>query len=122
MELPPEKLLAEVRDLGSLFIRSSQSLLTSQDYKEAELVFEVKPEDTPTSDIFAPDYNPDIKSPAGSPWMQWGAFRKAYQAEKQGSAEKWMRDKMVLSPAEVCAADQTTNGYVSTTCRSPTHA
>ena len=117
-ELPPQMLLSKAKNMSNMFIRSTQPLLSRQDYDETEIVFEVKPVNTPTADIFSPDYKPEWKKPGTQPWMPWSIFQQEFcrrrreQNEKLCDAEDWVLSKMILSEDEVYNMDQTTNGYV----------
>ena len=108
-EIPPEQLFPHARDPKmerNMFIRSTKSLLTPEDFKECEIVFQVLPDDTPEADIFSPDYQPATKATT-SPWMLWKNFRESkkfpqdihcdYYPDGLDRAECWAREKMVVT-------------------------
>ena len=113
-ELACEELIKKARELpDTMFIRSTQPILSDKDYDESELVFNVMPANTPTADIFSPDYNPAWRTVDAKPWMRWTDFRKELSNRRPNiDAEDWIRDKMVLSEDEVYNGWQTVNGYV----------
>ena len=114
-ELECQELIKKARELpDNMFIRSTKPMLSDEDYAEAELVFNVMPANTPTADIFSPEYNPAWKTPDARPWMRWTDFRKELRERHPNiDAEDWIRNKMVLSEDEVYNGRQTVNGYVS---------
>jgi adenosine deaminase CECR1 len=102
-ELDTRKLIAKARDLpDNMFIRSTQPLISDQDYADAELVFNVLPANTPLADCFSSEYKPAWKTPDARPWMRWPDL----------DPEHFVRDKMVLSEEEVYGISQTVNGFV----------
>jgi adenosine deaminase CECR1 len=124
-ELAPEKLISKAREkVDTMFIRSTQPLLTPEDCAETEVVFDVKPTDTPVADIFSPYYQPQWRGENVKPWMRWTTFKEEFEKrryvhyeenEKKSDldlTEEWVRRKMVLSEDEVYNIRQTTNGYV----------
>lgn len=114
-ELQPEGLIEWARYLpDTMFIRSTQALLDPRDYDVTEIVFNVMPADTPTSDIFSSDYNPEFKAPGSRPWMNWKTFCEEFPRRRSElDAEAWVKDKMVLQEEEVYGMKQTVNGCVS---------
>ena len=113
-ELAPEILLDEANKQPNMFIRSTQPLLKPNDYEETEIVFNVMPMDTPTVDLWSPEYNPEFKSPTARPWMRWSDFKIEFRRRRpEKDVEAWVREKMVLSEEEVYGKEQTTNGQVS---------
>lgn len=117
-ELGPDRLIAKAKTMRNMFIRSTQPLLSPEDYQETEIVFEIKAADTPLADIFSADYKPDWKAPGSRPWMRWDTFQDQFAKRRlaQGKhgrdvdAEQWIQDKMILSEEEVYGIRQTTNG------------
>ncbi|KAJ9658546.1 hypothetical protein H2201_007753 [Coniosporium apollinis] len=111
-ELQPAGLIEWARYLpDTMFIRSTQPLLDPKDDDVTEIVFNVMPADTPTSDIFSSDYNPEFKAPGSRPWMNWKTFREEFPRRRNGlDAETWVRKKMVLQEDEVYGMKQTVNG------------
>ncbi|KAK3722414.1 hypothetical protein LTR37_002405 [Vermiconidia calcicola] len=120
-EIPPEQLFPNARSLsmeGTMFIRSTRPLLTLQDYKDTEIVFNVLPSSTDRSNIFTETYNPDWKSSTNSPWMLWKTFRRLFsgdvpkEARMEGlePAECWARHKMVITSDPTYHQNQTHNG------------
>ncbi|KIW03837.1 uncharacterized protein PV09_05136 [Verruconis gallopava] len=112
-ELAPDILIKKAGEQPNMFIRSTQPILSDKDYAETEIVFNVLPEDTPTADIWSPDYNPDFKSAGARPWMRWADFQSEFRKRRkhgENDAEEWVRSKMVLSEQEVYGMEQTTNG------------
>jgi adenosine deaminase CECR1 len=77
-ELQPEILLREARDVPNMYIRSTQPLLTEADLVETEMVFNVIPDDTVSSNVFLRTYNPEWKAPGSQPWMRWSDFREEF--------------------------------------------
>lgn len=73
-ELQPEILLLKAREMQNMFIRSTQPLLNEKDLAETEMVFNVVPNSTESSDVFSRNYNPDWKTPGSQPWMRWSDF------------------------------------------------
>ena len=114
-EVDCQELIKKARGLpDNMFIRSTKPLLSNEDYEQAELVFNVMPANTPTSDIFSLEYNPVWKTPDARPWMRWADFRTEFNKWRPDiDAEDWIRDKMVLSEDEVYNSWQTVNGYVT---------
>ena len=114
-ELDCQELIRKARELpDNMFIRSTEPILSEEDYKQTELVFNVMPASTPTADIFAPDYNPTWRAPDAKPWMRWADFRAEFNKRwPKIDAEDWIREKMVLSEDEVYSSWQTVNGYVA---------
>lgn len=113
-ELECEELIKKARELPhNMLVRSTQPMLSDKDYEESELVFNVMPVNTPTADLFSPDYSPAWKTADAKPWMRWTDFRKEFSKRRPNiDAEDWIRDKMVLSEDEVYNRWQTVNGYV----------
>jgi adenosine deaminase CECR1 len=115
-ELAPEILIEEARKQKNMFIRSTQPILKDTDYDETEIVFNVMPIDTPTVDLWSPDYNPAFKGDNVRPWMKWTDFQSEFRRRRNpghNDPEEWVRAKMVLSEDEVYGLSQTTNGLVS---------
>jgi adenosine deaminase CECR1 len=113
-ELDPELLLTKSTEPAvenTMFIRSTQPLLSPKDYDETEIVFSVLPAETTRVDIWSPDYRPDFRSPGATPWMLWKDFRKVFRQKREGlDPDRWILDKMVLNEHEVYSMTQTTNG------------
>ena len=111
-ELECQKLIEQARKLpDTMFIRSTQPMLSDKDYAESELVFNVMPANTPTADIFSPEYKPAWKTADARPWMRWTDFRRALSHRRPDiNVEDWVRDKMVLNENEVYNGWQTVNG------------
>lgn len=116
-EIPPERLFPYARRPemeSTMFIRSTQPLLSKEDADETEIVFNVLPKETPRADIFSREYNPDWRNKANSPWMRWVDFRKRipgfieckFRVDDLDTAENWAREKMVitLGPGEADTA------------------
>lgn len=99
-ELQPEILLREARKVSNMYIRSTQPLLTLADLAETEVVFNVIPDDTKSSNVFLRAYNPEWKAPGSQPWMRWSDFRKEFdlrfhhltkkETEKETAKQKTM--------------------------------
>jgi adenosine deaminase CECR1 len=112
-ELAPEILVQEARRQPNMFIRSTQPLLKDEDYDTTEIVFNVMPIDTPTVDIWSPNYKPEFKSADARPWMKWTTFQDEFKKRRnpdRNDPETWIRSKMVLHEDEVYGQTQTTNG------------
>ncbi|KAF2809052.1 Metallo-dependent hydrolase [Mytilinidion resinicola] len=101
-ELEPETLLREARRMSNMFIRSTLPILKRQDLEQAELVFNVVPEDTVSQDIFSPDYFKEgdkfiAKTPfAPNHWMRWTTFREVW-IKKYGQDETITKDHHALT-------------------------
>ncbi|KAK5148931.1 hypothetical protein LTR04_000302 [Oleoguttula sp. CCFEE 6159] len=115
-ELQPDVLLQKARTMEkTMFVRSTRPLRTPTDYEEAEMVFNVLPEDTATSNIFSRKYNPDFKAPGSSPWMKWSTFRTHFPLESEvakhsSGVEDWIKTKMVITEEDTYDPHQTHNG------------
>jgi hypothetical protein len=110
-ELEPNELISKAKDRPfNMFVRTTQPILNDGDFDETEIVFSILPDDTPRVDIFAPNYNPDFRSPGATPWMRWIDFREVYRQSRGEEAEDWALKKMILSEDEVYGMQQTTNG------------
>ncbi|KAL1626864.1 hypothetical protein SLS56_006592 [Neofusicoccum ribis] len=110
-ELPVDVLLERVRDMDTMFVRSTQPLVERKDYAETEIVFSVFPSDKQEADLFTKDYNPAFRNTENNPWMKWVNFQRRFQ-DPDGvlDAEKWVSKKMILSEEEVYGTSQTVNG------------
>jgi adenosine deaminase CECR1 len=115
-ELSPEILIERARDRETMFIRSTQPLISDEAFDEAELVFDVLPLDTPQADLFSAAYNPEFRAPGCRPWMQWIRFREEFRIRRSdkdninSDPEKWIKTKMVLGADVVYDQTQTVNG------------
>lgn len=118
-ELPAEVLFPHARRLtDTMFVRTTRPLCSESDFEEAEVVFNVLPEDTPRADIFSSDYNPNWKDPGVVAWMRWCDFRNRFPAESKveerpedlDDAECWTREKMIITVANAYNDRQTHNG------------
>ncbi|WPH02421.1 Hypothetical protein R9X50_00528500 [Acrodontium crateriforme] len=120
-ELPPEVLFPHARSAEmakTMFIRSTRPLCAKSDFANSEIVFNVLPDDTQTSDIFDPNYNSDLQSQTSSPWMLWADFRQKFPTdlahevvvEDMDEAESWAREKMTLTVHGTYDKHQTHNG------------
>ena len=123
-ELPAEILLPHARSAEmskTMFVRCTRSLCEPADFNTSEVVFNVLPETTSTTDIYSTSYNPDVKDPENSPWMLWADFRRQFPSgimskirqlhdEDLDDAERWARDKMVLTVQGTYNEHQTHNG------------
>lgn len=90
--------------------------MQDKDYDETEIVFNVMPIDTATADIWSPEYKSAFRGDNVRPWMKWSTFQDEFRRRRPigwNDAEKWVRDKMVLSEEEVYGMAQTANGFVS---------
>ncbi|GAB7365754.1 hypothetical protein MBLNU230_g7089t1 [Neophaeotheca triangularis] len=116
-ELDPEPLFGLAKELvpETMFVRCTRALREEKDFRIAEIVFNVMPAGTSTSNVFADDYNPDVKVPGNSPWMNWQDFCEEFPKQpavldellpkldrpemkmKLGKAENWAREKMVIT-------------------------
>ena len=84
-ELHPEQLLEKARDMETMYIRSIRPLLTEEDLKETEIVFNVMdPQQVEKGvDVFSSDYpgnatnwkTPEMKFKV---WMKWIDFQKGF--------------------------------------------
>lgn len=121
-ELPPEELLTRARSLPkTMFIRSTQPLVTVSDFDDAEIVFNVMPESTVTGNIYSKKYNPRWKESESASWMTWAKFRQRFpswipvSASSEGGvldrAERWAREKVMVTVNKAYGIDQTHNGY-----------
>ncbi|KAF2466065.1 Metallo-dependent hydrolase [Lindgomyces ingoldianus] len=81
-ELNPGRLLEEARSMPNMFIRSLQSLLTQDDLDKTEMVFKICREDTPSYNIFSPNYKDIVEDPVEKKpmlkWMRWSEFREEF--------------------------------------------
>jgi len=131
-QLPPEYLLLKAREVPeNMFVRCTKPLLSAADVAASsiemnEIVFEIRPKDTPVVDIFSKDYNPAFKLKDSRPWMKWRDFRHemarryrdlfslttehAPKPAQLTSVERWARDKAILTLEDIYAGEQTTNG------------
>ena len=118
-EIKPEVLFPFARKLTeTMYVRATQSLHDRTALEDGEIVFNVLPKDTPNADIYDPSYKPDFKNTTNNPWMRWKDFRARFPAgiETQESppglddAERWAREKMVLTTTAVYNDRQTHNG------------
>lgn len=112
-ELPVDDLLKRVRDMDTMFVRSTQPLVVPEDYAKTEIVFTVLPSDHPEADLFSEDYSPAFKNTDNNPWMKWTTFQGRFGDKAPNGildAEKWVQEKMVLSEEEVYGTSQTVNG------------
>lgn len=131
-QLDPTKLLLEAKELvpDTMFVRCTpRPLLTEKHFQDTEIIFNVLPADTPTGNIFAADYNPNVKAPGSSPWMKWQTFCDEFlnqvavldgplpepesTVKSLRPAENWAREKMVITSANehgTSLAPQTHNG------------
>lgn len=109
-ELQPDELIKRAITMECMFIRSTQPILTEKDYAETEMVFNILPLNTPTVNIFSTNYKPEFRAPGATPWMRWSTFRNEYQKLRQGTAEEWIKEKLILSEEEAYNVRQTTNG------------
>ncbi|KAF2198465.1 cat eye syndrome critical region protein 1 [Delitschia confertaspora ATCC 74209] len=136
-ELPPDRLLEEARSMPNMFIQSKRALLTLEDLRAAELIFNVLPQNTVSVNIFSEEYVPRESNKVGEP-MKWEEFRDTF-ARKFGhlypeseedkhqptgslressaqahvklfAAERWIKQKMILSEEEAYGISQTVNG------------
>lgn len=119
-EIPPEHLFpmaksAEMQD--TMFIRSTQPLLTERDFDLTEIVFNVLPKSTSSADIFSKDYNPNWRDKSNSSWMLWAQFRKRFPSQivpKEHvhgleQAECWAREKMIITIDHTYGKDKNHN-------------
>ena len=108
-EILPERLFPYARSQHmerNMFIRSTKPLVTLDDFKECEIVFQVLPKETKEVDIFSPNYDPSTKGP-NSPWMLWKSFRESEKfpskilcdeyPEGLSPVECWAREKMIVT-------------------------
>ncbi|KAF2721932.1 Metallo-dependent hydrolase [Polychaeton citri CBS 116435] len=130
-ELMPEVLLPLIPRFvpDTMFIRTSRPLISAPDAVEsecdfsmAEIVFNVMPQDTKVGDCFQPSYNPDVKDPNARPWMRWTDFQSKFpegvytedsntkELEHLNNAEKWARERMVITRERAYSPTQTHNG------------
>lgn len=111
-EFPPDKLLTKAKVFvpDTMFIRSTQPILNTDDLKATEMVFNVLPKETPSADIFSKSYKPEFKNTANNPWMKWTTFTADLKKNYGLDAEDWVQTKMILGEDEVYAIRQTTNG------------
>ncbi|KAF2762729.1 Metallo-dependent hydrolase [Pseudovirgaria hyperparasitica] len=126
-EILPAELIRRADQLAdnSMFIASKTPLLIRKDFDNAEIQVAVHPDNRDLSyrgDIFSDRHpgfaatkpeNPDKSDYKG--WMMWSDFREAYQklAPEVGitiSHVDWVKERMVLSEAEVYDRTQTVNG------------
>ncbi|KAF7195496.1 Adenosine deaminase 2 [Pseudocercospora fuligena] len=141
-QLPPERLIAHARKLAdTMYIRSDRHLSTADNFNQAEIVFEVRPNSTLESDIFSLNYDPlpveGNKKDFSRSWMRWSTFRHAFPKgvdlksietetgwqdipeehcqdhldyHKLDNAERWAREKMIVTRHRAYHDRQTTNG------------
>lgn len=124
-ELPPETLFPHARSREmerTMFVRTTRPLTNREDFRQAEVVFNVLPAGTNRADCFASAYNPDWKDKNNSPWMLWSDFRKRfplrpyrpaageYIAPSLDDAECWAREKMMITLNIAYSDRQTHNG------------
>lgn len=108
-EIMPEVLFPHARSpemQDTMFIRSTSPLVDDQSFSAAEIVFNVFPATSPSTDIFSSTYNPDAKNKANWPWMLWREFRRRFPLrpapagpteEDLEPAERWARQKMIIT-------------------------
>lgn len=118
-ELRAEALFPHARRLGeTMYVRTTRPLDNRPAYDRAEIVFNVMPKETPSTNIFSSDYNPDWKSNTNNAWMRWSDFRAGFPADTTteeyppdlDSAERWAREKMALTVKVAYNDRQTHNG------------
>lgn len=124
-ELQPHRLIPRARKLGkTMFVRCTRPLTAENGYKayrDAEIVFNVMPSNTPNANIFSEGYNPDWKnSDKGPSWMRWQDFRSAFPSENVevqdqvvddlDLPERWAREKMIITRDRAYGDLQTHNG------------
>ncbi|KAI0571009.1 Cat eye syndrome critical region protein 1 [Pyrenophora tritici-repentis] len=139
-ELDPKLLLEKARETKNLYIRSTQPLLTPEDLRQTEMVFDVLDPSKvePGFSIFSQNYPGGMQNWKEDEWkwkvwMRWEDFKKEYEkkfSEQHESkimkkktldcsepgdvrlcpAEEWLEKKMVLSEREVYKRRQTVNG------------
>lgn len=122
-EIPIEDLLQKARDLPeTMFVRSTKTLTTPNDYDECEIIFDVLPSNTLTRDIFSEHTPSDKRTENGPSWMRWVDFRTKFphfmnfEKERHGvldDAETWAIEKIVFSSRSTRDVRDTVNGYVS---------
>ena len=101
-ELQPEILLQEARKVPNMYIRSTQPLLTEADLTETEMVFNVIPDDTKSSNVFLRTYNPEWKAPGSQPWMRWSDFREEFDLRFHHLTEKdTAKQKTTVQPNSI---------------------
>jgi adenosine deaminase CECR1 len=109
-ELAPDSLIDQAKNNPYMHIRTTQPLLTDEDYDNAEVVFNVLPKSTPSVDVWSASYNPDFRTPGSTPWMLWSTFRTEFEKRRGIAAEIWVRTKLILTEEETYGTCQTTNG------------
>ncbi|KAF4308371.1 Adenosine/AMP deaminase [Botryosphaeria dothidea] len=112
-ELPVDNLLERVRNMDTMFVRSTQPLILPEDYENSEIVFTVLRSDHAEADLFSKSYNPAFKNTENNPWMKWINLQSRFRDQAPSSAlnaEEWVKKKMVLSEEEVYGTSQTVNG------------
>ncbi|KAF2838162.1 adenosine deaminase [Patellaria atrata CBS 101060] len=109
-EIPAPILLQRALGIDNMFIRSTKPLLELTDFDQTEIVFNVLPDDTPTANIFSPDYDPDVKKKEPGPWMKLHVFRANFPNPRGIYADRWLIGKMVVTEDEVYGKTQTING------------
>ena len=101
-ELEPERLLQEARKVPNMYIRSTQPLLTEDDLAKTEMVFNVIPDDTKSSNVFLSTYNPEWKAKGSQPWMRWSDFREEFDLRFHHLTEKdTAKQKTAVQPNNV---------------------
>ncbi|PGH27124.1 hypothetical protein AJ80_01080 [Polytolypa hystricis UAMH7299] len=101
--LHPSFLIGEARDIKCMFIRCTSSLASQEDFKTAFVSFSVLRDDTESSDIFDPVYEP-------LSWMRYSHFREKFPAEKLGDVEAWLARKAIINVQDAHAPNQTIDG------------
>jgi len=124
-EIQPERLFPSARRLvDTMCVRTTRALSSVNDYNDSEIVFAVLRAETQKSNIFSPDYSPDLKAKGNSPWMLWTDFRRHFSthAPKEvipsrvtntgalDAAELWARQKMIITKQDAYDDHQTHNG------------
>jgi adenosine deaminase CECR1 len=117
-ELSPPILVEKARKIPNMFIRSTEPLIANganssgpDSFTTSELVFNVMSEDTPSVNIFSPDYKGEFRAPGATPWMRLRDFITEYELlHGDDTAEVFILSKMVLKEEEVYGNSQTTNG------------
>ncbi|KAK4994308.1 hypothetical protein LTR66_005629 [Elasticomyces elasticus] len=127
-ELPPEVLIAKARDMPAMFVRSTQPMPVAdrhqltvperQAFDDTEIVFNVLPISTSHANIYSADYNPEFRSTGCTPWMPWSDFIAAFPSEVASTgtpeawsnAERWVKEKMILTEKDAYSYTQTHNG------------
>ena len=109
-EIETKELIKRACDVDTMYIRSTKALIMQQDYDECEIVFNILPTDTASTNIFAEEYDDLLTSGEHKIWMKWVDFSKRFEESQDRAAEEWVSSKIALGEDEVYGAHQTLNG------------